>query len=168
MTSSLYDELVNYASTVDGSSKPLRFDFIRREVYAGKKKILEGAKPIRNLGNRSLHGLAPLPADDTFSVEKLVALYRAFKFSCPTARADWNGFKPNFRRVSFDDLTPAQLRSAEDSFTAHAKLEAWVYLHSLQGDFDELFTQNPKWFFWRSPEEPWLIIPKEMVCRDDH
>ena len=134
--------LEEYISHVEKGSKP-RVDFIKKKFYLNRKEVnVEDETTVNN----------PL--------EVIESLYQNFKRSYPSDMS-CHHMHDYFKALTAEEMTDAEMVNGEERVVARARLEATFLCMVLNGS---LTWENNNQWFWKSKNDPDLIILKEWVA----
>lgn len=144
---SVYDELIERVE----QGEFFKIDFKKRNLKVGKDFLIKDGKWEKKRILYPFLVFNPQPI--------LIDNFRTYKYSRPSKRSESNR-KCYFKALDVNELTDEQLVCGENREVARAKLECFLLCMILQ---DKLQWTDEKLWFWKSEEEPDLIILKEWV-----
>lgn len=144
---SIFDELL---SRVEQGER-FNIDFELRNLKIGKEFLIKDGKWDKR---RILYPeliFNPEPVLEKF--------YQEYKYSCPSKRSESNR-RTYFKALSINELSDEHLIYGENREYARAKLECFVLCMILR---DKLKWNNPEFWFWKSENDPDLILLRKWV-----
>lgn len=140
-----------YEQFLEGVSEGKKFsvDFKRNNMKLGNKYLIENG----NYNGDLLESVEPLEIINTIE-----SLFKKFSNSVPNKHSDKK--RSYFKAKPVDDLTEYDLVIGEEREVAQAALEGFVLCAKLA---HLIVWPNAKWWFWRSENEPELVILREWI-----
>ena len=143
----------------------IRFDLTARNIRSGKKTIVLDGKiacphiALENGETYILDGLIQFDGDPYAEIERLYARYRR---SVPSRHERLN--RGYFKALSSDALTMRELEENMPRLQARIELEGFILLASAAGLIP---WENPRHFFWQSPDDPDCIVYRDWIIHDE-
>lgn len=139
--------------------KFFEINFKDRRMRVGKEVIIEDGKVKKD------YEMCLLSISPAEQIERLESLYKTYKYSVPSERAEHNSKHCCFVALRPDQLTDMELMVGENRLVAKANLEYYVLLMIMSGTKWEDVTgkNNAKHWYWQSnsPYAKELVLLKE-------
>jgi len=134
---------------IEAGSK-FRVDLAGRNLYVGKRKLVDGGKYEGVLTNI-----------ESFSISTLEELYQNYKHSRPSERSD-SKRRNYFKALRLDELDDDDMLYGTDREIAQFELEAYLLCWILSGLFVWDEESMGKWF-WQSQNDKDLVILRSWI-----